>query len=182
MATLVLKMSISLDGFVAASDGGSEWSAAGRSPDGAEWTLQTVANTVLHVMGSGAYRHWATSWPVAIGPFADAMNDLPKLVFSQSLTSLEWSGSTLERADATATIRRLKQELPEGYLLVQGGVRFARSLVESGLIDEYRLVVHPIFLGDGQRLFTAPFALEPTSTTVFSNGAVGHVFTAAPPG
>ena len=57
-------------------------------------------------------------------------------------------------------------------------VRLARSLVETGLIDEYRLVIHPVVLGAGERLFTAPLTIEPTSTTVFSGGAVAHVFAA----
>ena len=66
------------------------------------------------------------------------------------------------------------------YLLAQGGARFARSLVETGLIDEYRLVVHPVVLGAGEQLFTAPLTIEPMGTTVFSSGAVAHVFAAHP--
>jgi hypothetical protein len=58
--------------------------------------------------------------------------------------------------------------------------RFARSLVETGLIDEYRLVVHPVVLGAGERLFTAPLTIEPMSTTIFSGGGVAHVFAARP--
>jgi dihydrofolate reductase len=57
-------------------------------------------------------------------------------------------------------------------------VRFARSLVETGLIDEYRLVVHPVILGAGERLFATPLTIKPMSTTVFSRGAVAHVFAA----
>jgi dihydrofolate reductase len=59
-------------------------------------------------------------------------------------------------------------------------VRFARSLVETGLIDEYRLVIHPVVLAAGERIFTAPLAIEPMSTTAFSGGAVAHVFAAHP--
>ena len=66
----------------------------------------------------------------------------------------------------------------DGYLLAHGGVRFARSLVQTGLIDEYRLVVHPVVLGAGEPLFPAPLTIEPISTTVFSGGAVAHVFAA----
>ncbi len=60
----------------------------------------------------------------------------------------------------------------------KGGARFARSLVEQELIDEFRLVVHPVVLGAGEPLFTEPLAIEPVSTTAFSGGAVAHVFTA----
>jgi dihydrofolate reductase len=61
----------------------------------------------------------------------------------------------------------------------QGGVRFARALVAAGLVDEYRLVVHPVVLGVGERLFDAPPTIEPTTTEAFSQGAVAHVVTAA---
>ena len=87
------------------------------------------------------------------------MNEIPKVVFSNSLTSAAWGETTI----ATG-----------------GGVRFARSLVETGLIDEYRLVVHPVVLGAGDRLFTEPLTIEPTSTIAFSAGAVAHIFTAHP--
>ena len=80
--------------------------------------------------------------------------------------------------DLAAAVTRLKQERPDGYLLAQGGARFARSLVQTGLIDEYRLVVHPVILGAGERLFTMPLTIEPVSTTAFSRGAVAHVFAA----
>ena len=83
-------------------------------------------------------------------------------------------------ADLAAAVTRLKQERPDGYLLAHGGVRFARSLVETGLIDEYRLVIHPVILGAGERLFLAALTIEPISATVFSGGAVAHVFTAHP--
>jgi dihydrofolate reductase len=178
MASLVLKMSVSLDGYVAATGGSTDWVAAGRSEDGARWTLETVSNAGVHLMGAGTYQEWAGYWPSAPGPFAKPMNEIPKIVFSNSLTSADWEGTTIAAGDLTDAVTRLKQERSEGYLLAQGGVRFARSLVGTGLIDEYRLVVHPVVLGAGEPLFTAPLTLEPTSTTVFSGGAVGHVFTA----
>jgi dihydrofolate reductase len=180
MGSLILKMSISLDGYVAPPDGSSEWAAAGRSPDGASWTLETVSNAGKHVMGAGTYAAWAGFWPTASGPFAKPMNDIPKVVFSDSLESADWPETTIASGDVTEEITRLKQEQTSGYLLAQGGSRFARSLVEAGLIDEYRLVVHPVVLGAGERLFTAPLTIEPISTTAFSSGAVAHVFTAHP--
>jgi dihydrofolate reductase len=180
MAALVLKMSVSLDGYVAPIDGSSDWAAVGRSEDGARWTAETVSNAGAHLMGATTYTSWATYWPGASGPFAEAMNTIPKVVFSNSLTSAEWNETTIATGDLTEAVTRLKQERSEGYLLAQGGARFARSLVETGLIDEYRLVVHPVVLGAGERLFSAPLALEPTSTTVFSRGTVAHVFAAHP--
>src|SRR5215212_2356387 len=118
--------------------------------------------------------------PAPSGPFAEPMNEIPKVVFSNSLRSAEWGETTIAGGDLADAITRLKQERSGGYLLAQGGARFARSLVETGLIDEYRLVVHPVVLGSGERLFTAPLTIEPMSTTVFNGGAVAHVFAAHP--
>ncbi|MBS1887685.1 MAG: dihydrofolate reductase family protein [Actinobacteria bacterium] len=178
MTALVLKMSVSLDGYVAPLDGSSGWEAAGRSEDGARWTLETVRNARTHLIGAATYLRWAEFWPTAPGPFAAPMNEIPKVVFSDSLAAADWGPATIARGDLAATVTRLKQEQPDGYLLAQGGVRFARSLVETGLIDEYRLVTHPIILGAGEPLFTRPLTIEPLSTTAFSSGAVAHVFTA----
>jgi dihydrofolate reductase len=180
MTSLILKMSVSLDGYVAPADGGSDWVAAGRSPDGAAWVLDTVSNAGTHLIGAATYAHWAGFWPGASGPFAAPMNEIPKVVFSNSLTSADWGQTTIATGDLAQAVARLKQERSGGYLLAQGGVRFARSLVVTGLIDEYRLVVHPVILGAGERLFTAPLAIEPVSTTAFSGRAVAHVFTAHP--
>jgi dihydrofolate reductase len=174
-------MSISLDGYVAPSDGSTDWIAAGRSPDGASWTVETLSNAGAHLVGAATYAGWATFWPGASGPFAAPMNEIPKVVFSNSLTSADWGETEIAGGDLAEAITRLKHERSDGYLLAHGGTRLARSLVETGLIDEYRLVVHPVVLGAGERLFTAPLTIEPTSTTVFSGGAVAHVFVAHRP-
>ena len=178
MASLVLKMSVSLDGYVASADGSNDWIAAGRSDDSTSWVLETVSNTSAHLIGATTYTEWAGFWPGASGPFAKAMNAIPKIVFSNSLASAGWGETTIATGDLAAAVTRLKHEHPDGYLLAQGGVRFARSLVETGLIDEYRLAVHPVILGAGERLFTAPLTIEPISTTAFSRGAVAQVFAA----
>ena len=178
MASLVLKMSVSLDGFVAPTDGSTDWVAAGRSEDGASWTVETLSNASAHLIGAATYAAWAGFWPGASGPFARPMNEIPKVVFSNSLTSADWAGTTIATGDLVEAVTRLKREHSGGYLLAHGGARFALSLVETGLVDEYRLVVHPAVLGAGERIFDAPLTLEPTSTTVFSGGAVAHVFAA----
>jgi len=178
MASLVLKMSVSLDGFVAPSDGSTDWIAAGRSDDAFAWTVETVSNAAAHLVGAATYTAWATFWPGAAGPFAEPMNEIPKVVFSNSLTSADWGDTTIATGDLKEAVTRLKQERPDGYLLAHGGVRFARSLIETGLIDAYRLVIHPVVLGAGERLFTAPLRIELLSTIAFSRGAVAHVFAA----
>jgi dihydrofolate reductase len=178
MASLVLKMSVSLDGYVAPVDGSTDWIAAGRSDDALAWAVETVSNAGAHLVGAATYSGWATYWPAASGPFAQPMNEIPKVVFSDSLRCAEWGETTIAAGDLADAIARLKRERSDGYLLAHGGVRFARSLVGTGLIDEYRLSVHPVVLGAGERLFLEPLTIEPASTTVFSGGAVAHVFAA----
>jgi dihydrofolate reductase len=178
MASLVLKMSVSLDGYVAPVDGSTDWIAAGRSDDALRRTVETVSNASAHLVGAATYTGWATYWPGASGPFAKPMNEIPKVVFSDSLTSADWGETTIAAGDLAEAVMRLKRERSDGYLLAHGGTRFARSLVETGLIDEYRLMVHPVVLGAGERLFRTPLTIEPISTTVFSRGAVAHVFAA----
>ncbi len=180
MASLILKMSVSLDGYVASIDRSGDWKAAGRCDDSTSWVVETVSNAGAHLVGAATYAEWATYWPDASGPFAKPMNEIPKVVFSDSLASVDWGETTIATGDLTEAITRLKHERSDGYLLAHGGVRFARSLVQTGLIDEYRLVIHPVVLGAGERLFTAPLTIEPMSTTVFSSGAVAHVFPAHP--
>jgi dihydrofolate reductase len=180
MASLVLKMSISLDGYVAPPDRSGAWKAAGSTADSRDWTVATVSGAGALLMGATAYTEMAPYWPAASGPFARPMNEIPKVVFSNSLTSTDWGPTTIATGDLADTITRLKQEHADGYLLALGGARFVRSLVETGLIDEYRLVVHPVILGAGERIFPAPLTLKPASTTAFSGGAVAHVFTANP--
>jgi hypothetical protein len=75
------------------------------------------------------------------------MNEIPKVVFSNSLKSADWGETTIAAGDLTEAVTWLKQERSSGYLLAHGGARFARSLVETGLIDEYRLAIHPVILG-----------------------------------
>jgi dihydrofolate reductase len=180
MASLVLKMSVSLDGFIAPPDGSADWIAAGGSDDGLRWTVETVSNARAHLIGAATYTAWAGYWPTAAGPFAQAMNEIPKVVFSNSLASADWGETTIAAGDLAEAVTRLKRERSGGYLLAHGGARFARSLVETGLIDEYRLMIHPVVLGAGERLFLAPLTIEPVSTTAFSGGGAAHVFTAHP--
>ena len=166
MASLVLKMSVSLDGYIAPIDGSTDWIATGGSEDGLTWTVETVSNAGAHLIGAATYAGWAGYWPGASGPFAKPMNEIPKVVFSNSITSAGWSETTIAAGDLAAAITRLKQERSDGYLLAHGGARFARSLVGTGLIDEYRLVVHPVVLGAGERAAVAPAALSAAGAQV----------------
>jgi hypothetical protein len=89
MAPLVLKMSVSLDGYVAPIDGSTDWIAAGASDDRLSWTVETVSNAGAHLVSAATYAGWAGYWPSASGPFAKPMNEIPKVVFSDSLASAD---------------------------------------------------------------------------------------------
>src|SRR6185295_15784264 len=108
MASLVLKMSVSLDGYVAPVDGSTDWVAAGRSDDGARWTVETLSSAGAHLMGAATYAGWAGFWPGGPGPFAKPMHEIPKVVFSDSLASADWGETTIATGDLAEAVARLK--------------------------------------------------------------------------
>ena len=114
MTSLVLKMSVSLDGYVAPMDGSTDWVAAGRSDDGASWTVETLRNAGAHLMGATTYAGWAAFWPGASGPFAKPMNEIPKIVFSNSLTS---ASAAAPSSPAAAPYDPDRSRLPSRHLL-----------------------------------------------------------------
>jgi dihydrofolate reductase len=177
MTALVLKISVSLDGFTAPADGSGAWAMAGGSADSAAWNVAALRGASAHLMGATTYTAMAAHWPTSDSPFAAPMNEIPKVVFSNTLTAADatWPESTIATGDLAAAVAELKNGDAEGYLLAHGGSAFARALVGTGLVDEYRLAVRPVVLGGGQPLFTAPLDLEPVSTTAFDGGAVVHV-------
>jgi dihydrofolate reductase len=204
---LVLKMSISLDGFVAEPNGKLDWVFRSSSTDSREWLVNTLREAGVHMMGSGAYYDLAAFWPFSDTPFSAAMNDIPKVVFSRagikdgtqvnrvadanaSLTGnrpvitptaavlKSWAEPAVARGDLVEEVLRLKQQ-PGNFILAHGGSRFARSLVAASLVDEYRLAIHPVVLGQGQPLFSGlhcPADLRLVSATPFSGGVVAAVY------
>ncbi|MCY0903647.1 dihydrofolate reductase family protein [Arthrobacter sp. H14-L1] len=147
-------------------------------------------------MGSHFYNEVASYWPSATNSTAAPMNDIAKVVFTrQKLFDLHagrgnvpaqepfhgvasWVSAGVANGDLPEEMLRLKQE-PGNYILAQGGANFARSLVELGLVDEYRLVIHPVALGSGFPLFSdlqQPMDLELISTTHFRAGAMALVY------
>lgn len=214
MRKLVLKMSISLDGFVGGPNGEIDWIFRTVGSDSTEWIVDTCRKAGAHIMGSRTYYDMAAFWPYSDTPFAPPMNDIPKIIFSrngindgtqvdrttraladakkdrigdrQGVTPTaavlhSWAEPTVAHGDLAEEVARLKEQ-PGNFLLAHGGARFAQSLVASGLIDEYRLVVHPVALGRGQPLFSGlrgPLDLKLISTTPFGSGVVGAVYQAA---
>jgi len=170
MRKLVLQMSISLDGYL----GG-----AGDGDDGlTHWILDALDQVGTHIMGRVTYHEMAAHWPASTEAFAAPMNTLPKVVFSQTLEQANWHNTRVARGDIAEEIARLKQQ-PGKDILAHGGVRFAQSLMTGGLVDEYRLMIHPMMLGTGERLFPdRPEALHLTllSARSFASGVVVLVY------
>jgi dihydrofolate reductase len=91
-----------------------------------------LSNAGAHLICATSYAGWASYWPGVSGPFAKPRNEIPEVVFSDSLSSADWGETTIAAGDLAEAITRLKHERSDGYLLAHGGVRFARSLVETG--------------------------------------------------
>ena len=172
MRPLILKMDITLDGFVGASDGDVQWAIDDfGDPALEEWMVAGLWEAGTHLMGRGAYDDMAPYWPSSTDVFAAPMNEIPKVVFSRTLTDPEWGETRVVSGDPATEIAALKAEDGKPILL-HGGASFARSISDLGLIDEYRLLVHPIALGEGLPLFGARTRLRLTDTRTFSTGIV----------
>jgi dihydrofolate reductase len=199
---LILKMSIALDGFVGGADGEIDWLFTTLDEDAKKWIADTIGQAGVHIMGSRTYADMAAYWPSSTDILAAPMNQIPKVVFSRtkdakfSVTTkaledanrdapvdkaraaASWGQPRIASGDLGQEIKRLKEE-PGNDIIAHGGAGFARSLVASGLIDEYQLLVHPVALGRGLALFSdlpKPLLLALVSTTRFAGGAVAHVF------
>ena len=212
MRKLILKMSVSIDGFVSGLNGEIDWIFKSFDKDAIAWTVETLWQAGVHIMGSRTYQDMAAYWPSSTEPFAAPMNEIPKVVFSrkgfikapdEKLTttafkdasrfnnrdSFIFSGakSTLEASWANpkvlggnlvADITQLKEE-PGKDILAHGGAGFVQSLAKFNLIDEYRLMIHPVVLGTGLPLFSAvtkPFDLKLNSSVTFSSGIIANIY------
>ena len=191
MRELILKMSMSLDGFVSDMEGTNMW-MYGSDPESKAWAVGVTWNASLHIMGSRTFQGMAPFWPTSTMEFAAPMNQIPKAVFSkqgpailkaatvtEGLPSAEsWAQAYVASGDLGDEIAKLKAQ--DGKpILAHGGVSFARSLVARGLVDQFVLGIHPIALGRGLPLFSdlaAPRPLKLVSSTAFPGGAVAQVY------
>jgi dihydrofolate reductase len=107
------------------------------------------------LLGRQTYQEFAAIWPGQSGEVADFMNHTPKLVASRSLTTVDWTGATLLVGDVADALTELKQrpDLPAGNITITGSATLVRSLVSAGVLDELHLMVCPIVVGSGKRLF-----------------------------
>jgi dihydrofolate reductase len=183
---LILLMSASLDGFLARGPGEMDWlSEPGEVADAAgdarhAENLELIGQVREIVLGRGAYDEMAPAWSSSESPMALLINSLPKLVFSRSEPEFEWENARRSGRPVEEEIAELK-EAGEGDLVCFGGARFAHSLARHRLIDEYRLTVHPVALGEGLPLWHGlpePQRFAPVSTTAYPDGAVTHVLAA----
>ena len=178
MRKLLLKMHVSLDGYVAGPDGEVDWISPTLDEGATSWLMDTLWQSSVHVMGARTYRDMAAHWPGSREIFAAPMNDIPKFVFSRTMAQADWADTHIVRGEMMAEIQRLKR-LPGRDMLAHGGARFARSLVRLGLVDEYRLLVHPVVLGRGMPLFSdldERLDMALMSTRQFGSGAMAMVY------
>jgi dihydrofolate reductase len=178
MRKLFLQMGVSLDGFVARPDGAHEWGYQGEDDATRRWKLDSLHNAGAHLMGRVTYEQMAAVWPTSSSEYAAPMNEIPKVVFSKSLKTADWPESRIARGDLAEEIARIKRQ-PGNDVIAHGGATFARALCRLGLVDEYRLVIHPAALGTGMPLFTdlrGPLFLELEDAHQFDTGAVVHVY------
>jgi dihydrofolate reductase len=186
---IVLSDFVSLDGVVQAPGGKTEDTDGGFAHGG--WSMpyfdvdamgpvlgEVMAATEALLYGRRTWQGMAAAWPERAGdPFADRMNALPKYVASRTLTQddLHWSGSVLLPADDAIGAIRALRERDGGDVQVMGSPSLAAQLVEHDLVDEYRLMVEPILLGGGKRLFPADGRARPlelVSVTTASTGVL----------
>jgi dihydrofolate reductase len=161
MARIVVSEFITLDGVMEDPGGAESFEHGGwsfqfdRGEDGNKFKVDELLAADALLLGRVTYQGFAKAWPNMHNEFADKMNSMRKYVVSTSLSedAATWNNTTVIRSDVVAELTRLKAA-PGGDLLVAGSARLVQSLVQNGLVDEYRLMVYPIVLGTGKRLFT----------------------------
>lgn len=171
MRKVTLGMQVSLDGYVAAADGSLDWAFANFDDELGASAVEILSQLDTILLGRNNYQEQAAAWPNREGPLADIMNNMTKIVFSATLNRVEWVNSRLATGSPAEEITRLKQQ-PGKDIGVAGGARFAQSLSKQGLIEEYRLTVHPVVLGSGMPLFAAPLKLELVSSKTLASGVI----------
>lgn len=177
MRRVVLQMSVSVDGFVAGPRGGLGGSLP-EDDDLIGWKLGQLRRTGTHIMGRVTYEQMAAYWPDSTSQYAAPMNELPKVVFSKTLERADWPNSSVARGDTAEEITQLKRQ-PGKDIMAHGGAAFVQALSNLGLIDEYRLVIEPVALGDGLPMFKAlqaPLRLHLVEAKTFGTGTAVHVY------
>jgi dihydrofolate reductase len=177
MGKVVVSQFISLDGVVEDPGGAEGFDRGGWAfnlgPEGGKFKLDEVMASEALLLRRVTYEGFAEAWPSRSGDFADKFNGMPKYVVSRTLKDPEWNNSTVIGGDVAEAVAELKRDF-DGDILVNGSVRLVQTLMEHDLIDEYRLMVFPIILGKGQRLFPegSEAKLKLVENKAFSSGVV----------
>ena len=187
-------MSVSLDGFVAGSEGQKDWVFKTGDEESLAWSVDVIRQAGLFIMGRKSFETMAPYWPTSTGPFTDTMNEVPKAVFSkngfkpndfmqtitgkQSPAVASWAEARVFDGDLAEMISKLKAESGK-TIVALGGAEFMRSLIATGLIDEYHLAIHPVALGSGFPIFTGlqiPLYLKLGEVKIFPKGVIAHTY------
>jgi dihydrofolate reductase len=158
MGRIVVTEFVSLDGVIEDPGGSEEFKYGGwsfefnRGEDGDKFKLDEAMDSEALLLGRKTYEGFAEAWPSREGEFADKFNNMPKYVVSSTLEDPEWTNTTVLSGDLEAEVSRLRQEL-DGDIVVHGSAQLVRALVDQGLVDQLRLMVFPVVLGAGKRLF-----------------------------
>ena len=174
--TLAATLFMSLDGVVESPE---KWSFPFWSDETQEFKLAEVRATGALLLGRVTYEGFAAAWPSRkdTDGFADRFNNIPKFVASKTLRTLEWNNSHLIKGDLATEVSKLKQQGGQD-IVIHGSPTLIRSLLEHNLIDEYRLLVYPLVLGHGKRLFdeASQAKLKLAESEAFSKGVVKLVY------
>ena len=182
MRKIITTTWVTLDGFIAGSNGEMDWVMVDEEMGIYEDDLVSAADTLL--LGRATYQSFAGSWPhVPDNPhasegektYARKLNAMRKIVFSRTLESVEWNNSTLVKEVIAGDIEKLKHE-PGRDMVIYGSASLVQTLTNLGLIDEYQILVHPVVLGGGKPLFQdikVRQKLKLVKTKTFPSGVVG---------
>jgi dihydrofolate reductase len=184
MAKLIVTEFVSLDG-VMEDPGGAEdfkyggWTFEIDRGEGDKLKLDETMETDALLLGRKTYEGFAAAWPSREGEFADKFNTMPKYVVSSTLEDPEWTNTTVLRGDPVDAVRKLK-EGQSGTIVVHGSRQLAQALVEHDLVDQLNLMVFPVVLGSGQRLFgetTDKKRLQLVESRTVGDGVVILIYT-----
>ena len=190
MRKLIMKMSMSLDGFVSGVDGKNDWIFKTGDEESSAWSVGAIRQAGLIIMGRKSFEGMAPYWPTATGPFAEPMNEIPKAVFTQKgfkgfdpgpdapPTATSWAGARVFDGDLAEGISELKAGQGKPIVAI-GGAGFMRNLIATGLIDEYVLATHPVILGAGMPTFNGlanPLYLKLVDVKVFPKGTIARTY------
>jgi dihydrofolate reductase len=155
---IVVTEFISIDGVVEDPGGAEDFKHSGwsfefdRGEEGNQFKLDETLQTEALLLGRKTYEGFAAAWPSREGEFADKFNTMPKYVVSSTLKDPTWNNTTVLEGDVAEAVSKLKQDT-DGTLVVHGSAMLVQALLEHDLVDELRLMVFPVVLGSGKRLF-----------------------------